>query len=601
MSENNKVETRLGLALSGGGLRASFFHIGVLAQMAKLGLLRQVEVISTVSGGSIIGALYYLHVKKLLENKPDSEITDQDYIKMIQDIEKQFLQAVQKNIRMRVFINPLKNIRMIFPNYSRSDRIGELYDRYFYRPVFHPNRNTLIKMNELKIQPKGDKDDFHPRKDNRERNAKVPILKLNATTLNTGHSWRFEVLRMGEPEIPESKKIAKEIDKNLRLLAPYPYEEIVEDQKDFELGLAVAASACVPALFHPLAISGLFLKFIRDDNPEDIRVQLVDGGVRDNQGIEGLTDEKCTLFIISDASGQMQDEADPSTNILSVISRTNSILMDHVREEQIAGLYQNYDPEKAPIAFMHLRKGLSAPVISCQLSQNKQPKEIEKEGDPGEASESFGVSQRIQDLLSKVRTDLDSFTEVEAYSLMMDGFQMSARPIHRLIKNHNLESNPTSDNYKWKFVDIKAWLSNSAEKSRYVCHLETASHRVFKAFRLSRKVTIATAIIVLGILFGLWALFKNEMVTFLSQSISVWQLVLFVLLLLIGFIPKLSRSVKLFRFLRSPSEYVVRFAFRGVLPVIGSIFVWIHLQIFDRLFIQLGKLKQLGDPPAESN
>ncbi len=114
MSENNKVETRLGLALSGGGLRASFFHIGVLAQMAKLGLLRQVEVISTVSGGSIIGAFYYLHVKKLLDNKPDSEITDQDYIKMVQDIEKQFLPAVQKNIRMRVIVNPIKNLKMIF-------------------------------------------------------------------------------------------------------------------------------------------------------------------------------------------------------------------------------------------------------------------------------------------------------------------------------------------------------------------------------------------------------------------------------------------------------------------------------------------------------
>ncbi len=60
---------KLGLAFSGGGFRASFYHIGVLAQMAEHGLLRHVEVISTVSGGSIIGALYYLHLKKLLEEK----------------------------------------------------------------------------------------------------------------------------------------------------------------------------------------------------------------------------------------------------------------------------------------------------------------------------------------------------------------------------------------------------------------------------------------------------------------------------------------------------------------------------------------------------
>lgn len=29
---------KLGLALSGGGFRAAFFHVGILAQMAMLGL-----------------------------------------------------------------------------------------------------------------------------------------------------------------------------------------------------------------------------------------------------------------------------------------------------------------------------------------------------------------------------------------------------------------------------------------------------------------------------------------------------------------------------------------------------------------------------------
>ena len=79
------VEPKLGLALSGGGHRAAFFHVGVLAKLAELGLLRRVEVISTVSGGSIVGALYYLHVKNLLEDKPDEEITDADYIDVVRN------------------------------------------------------------------------------------------------------------------------------------------------------------------------------------------------------------------------------------------------------------------------------------------------------------------------------------------------------------------------------------------------------------------------------------------------------------------------------------------------------------------------------------
>ncbi len=51
---------KVGLALSGGGFRASFYHIGVLARIAEADILRHVDVLSTVSGGSIVGAHYYV-------------------------------------------------------------------------------------------------------------------------------------------------------------------------------------------------------------------------------------------------------------------------------------------------------------------------------------------------------------------------------------------------------------------------------------------------------------------------------------------------------------------------------------------------------------
>src|SRR5439155_1654152 len=66
----------LGMALAGPGFRSAFFHVGVLAQLARLGVLRRIEVLSTVSGGALVGVLYYLHLKNLLENKSDVEITD---------------------------------------------------------------------------------------------------------------------------------------------------------------------------------------------------------------------------------------------------------------------------------------------------------------------------------------------------------------------------------------------------------------------------------------------------------------------------------------------------------------------------------------------
>ena len=50
----------IGLALSGGGSRAIAFHLGCLRALSDLGALKKVKVLSTVSGGSVIGALYAL-------------------------------------------------------------------------------------------------------------------------------------------------------------------------------------------------------------------------------------------------------------------------------------------------------------------------------------------------------------------------------------------------------------------------------------------------------------------------------------------------------------------------------------------------------------
>lgn len=54
-SEGNPV---IGLALSGGGARAMAFHLGCLRALYDRGILGKVKVISTVSGGSVIGAAW---------------------------------------------------------------------------------------------------------------------------------------------------------------------------------------------------------------------------------------------------------------------------------------------------------------------------------------------------------------------------------------------------------------------------------------------------------------------------------------------------------------------------------------------------------------
>jgi len=53
MSETEKREPGTALAMSGGGFRATLFHLGALLRLNELGLLRRLTVITSVSGGSI--------------------------------------------------------------------------------------------------------------------------------------------------------------------------------------------------------------------------------------------------------------------------------------------------------------------------------------------------------------------------------------------------------------------------------------------------------------------------------------------------------------------------------------------------------------------
>ena len=49
---------RVGLAFSGGGSRAIAFHLGCMKALDQCKLLSDVDVISSVSGGSVLAALY---------------------------------------------------------------------------------------------------------------------------------------------------------------------------------------------------------------------------------------------------------------------------------------------------------------------------------------------------------------------------------------------------------------------------------------------------------------------------------------------------------------------------------------------------------------
>ncbi len=126
---------KLGLALAGGGFRASIFHLGVLRRLAELDLLRRVEVVSTVSGGSIVGALYILLLKRDLEAAPSGNLTREEYVALIDDLDRLLLRGIDKNLRTRVVMNPLGVLRVMLTSQSLGKRMARLYERHIYADV----------------------------------------------------------------------------------------------------------------------------------------------------------------------------------------------------------------------------------------------------------------------------------------------------------------------------------------------------------------------------------------------------------------------------------------------------------------------------------
>ncbi len=463
---------KIGLALSGGGFRASLFHIGVFARLAELDVLRHVEVLSCVSGGSIIGAYYYLEVRKLLAETHDATITREQYLGIVERMEREFLAGVQQNLRTRLFLNWWANLRTLLdPSYTRTNLLGVLFERHLYSRVADGERSPRF-LSDMQIRPADNKDgQFNPKLDNWRRAAKAPILLLNATTLNTGHNWQFAVSWMGEPPLGASSPI----DGNDIMRRMY-YWEAPRAYQRVRLGQAVAASACVPGLFDPIEMNGLFPRH---------KVRLVDGGVHDNQGVAGLIEQECTVMLVSDASGQTNTQSSPSGEITGVPFRANDILMARVREAEYRELHLlRRSGALNGLMFIHLKKDLAAKTVDWVGSPD--PYVAPRHDHSALPLTSYGTQRVAQDALAGVRTDLDSFSDTEAYALMASGYRMTDREFSDAVPHWPVSS---TERRPWTFNRIAPALTNqnaAAEDTvELVRRLRIGANRGLKIWRLA--------------------------------------------------------------------------------------------------------------------
>ncbi len=566
---------KIGLALSGGGFRAALFHIGVLARLAECDLLRRLEYLSCVSGGSIIGTQFYLEVRKLLIEKSDDAVTRDDYIAIVRKIEKNFLDGVQRNIRTRVAAEWLTNLKMIFvPNYSRTLRVGELYESELFANVGDGAGGRERWLEDLHLDPHGvAPGTFNPKTDNWRRAAKVPILVINATALNTGHNWQFTGTWMGEPPANGDS----EVDANYRLRRMY-HEEAPKQASKVRLGHAVAASSCVPGLFEPLPLERLY--------PDKI-VRLVDGGVQDNQGTSALLEQGCSVLIVSDASGQMDGLDDPSTGLLGVPLRANSILQARVREAQYrelevrrrAGLLRG-------LAFLHLKKGLESDPVDWVGCQDPMPP---VRRDPLTA---YGIQKHVQRRLAAIRTDLDSFSDTEAYALMLSGYRMLDRELQSGALDVALDPSQRNSGTDsgWRFLAADAALRDPDLRSRTMRQLQVADRIAFKVWRRSRSLQIGVAgfsILVLALLILGWPAWSGvPLWREWTLSLGEVAVTIVVLVVVLAGLPVL----RLLNVRKTFQQVAIGFG----MATVGFIAARLHLHVFDKLFLWQGRL----DPGA---
>jgi NTE family protein len=336
MTNNQK---RIGLALSGGGFRAAAFHLGTLRKLHELAILSKLDVISSVSGGSIAGAYYSLNT-----NDFDA-------------FEASFRKGLKKNMLLTCYVSMgcIGICLMALPFVLAWWGWGWLF---LYLPLFLvflrfqfdllpfsrmiERRYNQVFFSNLKLKDLPEK----------------PLLAINSTNVETGRPFTFSRDKINDStyEFPEIGK------KAIRFL-----------HADFPVSRAVMASSCVPFAFTPVKIAKRYYCIKADYSRID--PTLIDGGVYDNQGIHKLTHAgsvyECDVVLVSDA-GTGFKPLTKMNNTLMLLMQTSDLFMNRIKNMQyiqnvvlnnylghkdIAYFSLAYEPELCLVGFVDAARG----------------------------------------------------------------------------------------------------------------------------------------------------------------------------------------------------------------------------------------------------
>ncbi len=260
------------LALSGGGYRAALFHLGATRRLNELGILHQIDTISSVSGGSIFAA----HLATRIRWPLSGPVPANEWESLVA---RPFHKFTKRDIRTGTLLKRVLPWNW-FDSDAEIDALTRQYEKYL----------TDLKLVELPLRPR---------------------FILCSTDLAFGVNWLFERHRMG--------------DHQLGYRSPPP--------SDWTLARAVAASSCFPPVFRPLQVKlaapafrgGATSAAERTKATLDLRIN--DGGNYDNLGLEPVWKDHAILFC---SDGGRAFNVEPDKGFLDRLRRYTEILYNQV-------------------------------------------------------------------------------------------------------------------------------------------------------------------------------------------------------------------------------------------------------------------------------
>jgi NTE family protein len=270
----------MGLALSGGGYRATLFGLGSLWRLNELGLLQKMTRITSVSGGSLAAGVLAAHWSDLEFDATGRAINFADIV--VTPLRRYCGKTLDWKAALLGLLPFLSAARLA----SRS------YATHLCR-MKNGRGATLADL---------------------PQNGEGPDFVFYATCLQTGSSFRFTRNGLHDWKLGTLKKL------------------------DLPVSVAIAASAAFPPLLAPLNLRTDPARWIRKreifglEDADTIRAKLVlvDGGVYDNMGIEALW-KTMQCVLVSDAGAPFEFEATPSNKWSGQLSRVRDILVQQTR------------------------------------------------------------------------------------------------------------------------------------------------------------------------------------------------------------------------------------------------------------------------------